>query len=478
MYWLAAFLPHLPLAVFLRGTRRPGPFAVVDVSRPPRVLAASRAAAAAGVRPGMTLAAAAALAPGIEARARDGAAEARALEGLAAWALKVTPRICLEPPAGLLLEVAGSLGLFGGLAPLSARLGRGLAALGYPGARLGAAPTPAAAWLLARAGDKAPVTDPADLAGRLGPLPLAVLDLPPRAAADLKAVGAATLGDLLALPRGGAARRFGPEPLDRLDRALGRVPDPRRPFAPPPVFDARLPLPAETDDREALLFGARRLLAELEGHLEARGAGVDALTLHLAPDGAPPVPLPLRLTGPSRDARLLLGLVRAHLERLALPRPVAELRLHAGPPVPLAARERPLFGEREAAPEDFLPLLERLRARLGNGTVGGLAAVADHRPERAWGPCPPGAGDAPAPPPAARPLWLLAEPAPLKVVDGRPWLDGPLNLLAGPERIEAGWWDGADLARDYYRAEDPRGGRHWVFRRRPGGGWFRHGLFA
>ena len=39
-----------------------------------------------------------------------------------------------------------------------------------------------------------------------------------------------------------------------------------------------------------------------------------------------------------------------------------------------------------------------------------------------------------------------------------------LNCSAGPERIESGWWDGADVARDYYLARDAQGARQWVFR--------------
>lgn len=486
MHWLAAFLPHLPLEVFLRGAPQAGPFAVLTADRPPRVLAADRAAAAAGVRPGMELAAAAALAFGLMARERDEAAEAAALEGLAAWAMGFTPVVSPEPPAGLLLEVGGSLGLFGGLAGLGPKIRRGLVNLGHRSARVGSAPTPRAAWLLARAGDPRPVADMADLPGRLAVLPLWALDLSPRALADLGRVGTATVGDLMALPRAGVAERFGQAVLLALDRALGRAPEPRAAFVPPARFDARLPLPAETADREALRFGLARLVRELADFLAPAGAAVDALTLHLVPEGAdaPPQTIEAHLAAPARDRDLLLMVLMTRLERLSLARPVAELRLSAPRTVPLAARHRALFGASggEDRAEAFSPLLERLRARLGASAVGGLCAAPDHRPERAWRACAPGEAG-PDLPPAPRPVWLLDPPQPLPVVRGRPWLGGPLALAAGPERIEGGWWDGHDVARDYYRAEDGAGGRHWVFRSRKRGGgrgrgWFRHGLFA
>jgi protein ImuB len=78
-----------------------------------------------------------------------------------------------------------------------------------------------------------------------------------------------------------------------------------------------------------------------------------------------------------------------------------------------------------------------------------------------------------------RPFWLLPAPQPLAEVDAVPHHGGPLRLLAGPERIESGWWDGADVARDYFVAQAPDRSLVWVYReRRSPGGWFLHGLFA
>ena len=77
-----------------------------------------------------------------------------------------------------------------------------------------------------------------------------------------------------------------------------------------------------------------------------------------------------------------------------------------------------------------------------------------------------------------RPVWLLAEPEPIgHRLEAQPWV-----LRDGPERIESGWWDGADVRRDYFIAENPRGETVWIYRdHRYGtddGEWFLHGLFA
>jgi protein ImuB len=64
-------------------------------------------------------------------------------------------------------------------------------------------------------------------------------------------------------------------------------------------------------------------------------------------------------------------------------------------------------------------------------------------------------------------------------MQGQPWLQGELCLRAGPERIESGWWDGQDITRDYFVAENLKGSRFWIFReRREKDSWFLHGIFA
>ena len=55
----------------------------------------------------------------------------------------------------------------------------------------------------------------------------------------------------------------------------------------------------------------------------------------------------------------------------------------------------------------------------------------------------------------------------------------PLTVQAGPERIESGWWDDGDTARDYFVAIDTAGRKLWVFRERQGEKqWYLHGLFG
>lgn len=443
------------------------------------VLVANEVALAKGVRPGMALSAAYALARDLEVKRRDPALEAQALRALAAWAGQFTPSVALDEH-GLLLEVSGSLKLFAGIEPITAKLRSGITALGFT-ASLACAPTARAAWWLACAGKETMVSDAAQLPSKLAALSIYTLDWPADTLTMLDAVGVNTLGEVMALPRDGFARRFGQPLLDQLDQALGRAPEAHVFFVPPERFRSRLELPAAVERSDALLFACRRLLVELSGVLAARASGVQQFHLTLEHDDRRETALTFNLVAPGRDATHFGLLVRERFGKLELSAPVYALVLCADTLLPLAGTNLTLFRDKQDGATDWPRLVERLRARLGVTAVHGLSMVAEHRPEYVVRPAAPGTA-APRtgwPQFGERPLWLLAAPQPLIEVDAKPMLRGPLALLAGPERIEAGWWDGDDIARDYFIAQDTGQALLWVYReRRDPGGWFLHGLFA
>jgi len=208
------------------------------------------------------------------------------------------------------------------------------------------------------------------------------------------------------------------------------------------------------------------------------------------------------LAAPAREPAHLVMVLRERLARVALPAPVVAITLASEATAPLPGRNLGLLPGDEALA--VAPLLDRLRARLGEDAVTRVIPHAEHRPEHAWksrvrpcfstnlaatataagkaGPDPAritaGSAKACPVPDAPRPVWLLAEPEPLgHHLDARPWV-----LRDGPERIESGWWDGADIRRDYFVADNPRGEQVWIYRdHRYGiddGEWFLHGLFA
>jgi protein ImuB len=380
------------------------------------------------------------------------------IESIAGWACQFTPKVSLERPDALLAEVSGSVRYFGGAPALLEALRAGLAALGAD-ASLATASTARAALWLARAGTSAP----------LETLPLEATRWP---LDFFRSIGVATLGELARLPRAGLARRCPRVVLEELDAALGLREEPRPFFMPPERFAARLELPAEVTQAEALVFAARRLLLQLQGLLAARHAGVRSFVLTLLDCRGKAKPLAVNLASPARDAERFVRLLRERLAVLELSEPVQAIAVEAEDFVPLAGRSGAFFGDAAREAEGWAELVERLRARLGADAVHGLTTVPDHRPEHAWRRIEPGDWD----PrefrsPGARPAWLLERPRPLAA--------GRFELLAGPERIECGWWDGDEARRDYFVAR-LEGSLAWIYREQAGGhgDWYLHGFFA
>jgi protein ImuB len=309
-------------------------------------------------------------------------------------------------------------------------------------------------------------------------MPISVLDLSPDMSVLLQDIGARTIGECLALPRDGLARRGGRELLAQLDRAIGVTQDPRPVFAPPQNFKATLPLPAPVGSAEMLLFAARRLIADLCGLLAAIGKGAQHLEFLLSHEDGPETRLPLSLVAASRDPSHLTNVLRERLERTQLPSPAIAMTLESKTLLPLAPGNRAFLPDEREQSEALARLVERLRARLGENSVQGLDVVADHRPERAWHAHEPGNGDGAwiTWRPSARPLWLLNTPRPLAQVREIPHHEGPLTLMTSAERIESGWWDDNDVGREYFVARNPAQSLLWIYRDIQG--WHLHGFFS
>jgi protein ImuB len=508
MLWIAVHLPQLSLESFAATVDpawRHRPLALVEAHR---ITQADARATALGVLSGIKRATALMLESDLVLGQSDSARDAVALQAVAHAALAFTPMVCIESTDGagtpapvVLLEVQASLRCHGGFRKLLDRLRRALQPLGHQ-ACIASAPTPLGAALLSRWRDdlaSGPHSiDPAVHRRLLDDAPVWLLGPGREHWEALQGMGLRRLSDLHHLPRSGLARRFGPGLLADLDRARGDAPDPREPLVPPAVFDQRIELFTRADNTEQMMAGARVLITRLLAWARARQSRVRGFTLRLHHETRQRVAssseVAVGLAEPSADPQHLLSLLSERLARLPLAAPALELSLHCDALVQSGPPNAELFPTRSSEREGLTRLIERLQARLGADGVQRLTLVADHRPERAiaWvpaqaaaaGPAPPLIDPASAP---TRPLWLLREPQPLPERASHPWLDGtPLQLLAGPERIESGWWDGALAARDYFIARAHDGALVWVYRMRlplasstpEGNGWFLQGRFA
>ncbi|MBI5498418.1 MAG: DNA polymerase Y family protein [Deltaproteobacteria bacterium] len=482
----AAAREDAPRAVALKPGRRPraGGAEVVPHARLAQVDGRARGL---GLRPGLTVAAARAMAPALQV-AVVFAGEARAcLEGLAEAALVFSPGVEVAEPDALLMELTGTAALFGGEEAWAHGVLARLAVGGHR-ARLALADGPGVALALARHGPRSPCLLPqGGGAAALRELPAAALGFGPVARQWLAAAGLRTVADLQRQPRDALARRLGAEAprLRLLEVGTDTLADarPLRPHQPP----ARLAHGVEfadtpVEDVEPLVFCAKRAVDALAARLAGRQLAARELVLSLvhvpAPHAQPvadtrlqlPLALPLWL---SAD---LLGALRPLLERTVLPAPVRSLRLEIPatterPPVQVDAVDpatadgsAPGLRARPADPDGLPRLWAELVAELGADRVGLLGLSGSHRPEDATRLSPPGLEeDPPGPRKPARPppsqVWMnpaLCSPwfpdrdppppppegpaSPLPLLPPAPARAGhhPLRVLATP-RLLAAW---------------------------------------
>lgn len=437
---------------------------------------------------------------------------ANAANAWAWWALQFTPLVARMEDA-LVLEVSASERLFGGRQPLLDQLLKPKWPLALMKYEHGATSLVAFGRLQC-SGEGAGHAVPIDA------LPLSTLVAARTHLPTLARLGLSTWGQLRALPRGALVRRFGAGLVDALDCAYGQRAEIYPWLTLPEVFDAPLELLSSVESAPALLFGARRLLAQLQVWLRARQRGVLALELLWELDarrsnalhvdahhhGGSQGRLELRTAQPTQDMQHLARLLAEQLERVTLPAPVLHLRMRSLQTQGLSGESASLLPEDVRRGDNLHQLLERLSARLGAEQVRRVHLQADHRPEhmQRWVAATENAIKFRAVDPystrargqndskllgwqALHPTWLLATPQRLGVHQGCPHYQGPLTLLVGPQRLEAGWLEGDAALRDYYVARSAIAGLVWVYCERLGGqgavgqgqaSWYLHGLFA
>ena len=471
------------------------------------VAAVTEAARAAGARPGMRLTDARALDPGLVAVAADGDGDRALVDRLARWSSRWSPLVEVDGADGLRLDASGVAHLFGGEAGLLRDIEKRFAAMGLT-VRVAVAGTAGAAWGLARFS----MQRNSDGMETVAPLPIAALRLPAGVVRTLQRLGLKTIGALVGVPRRSLARRFreADNPLDALDRMLGRTPEPlsATPVDPPPRALLRLAEPVA--DPSAAAQALALLVPDLARQLEARRLGVRRLVLAgYRVDGEVQV-ADAACAIATREAAHLLRLLKDKTDTLDPGFGFDAFALEASWSEPLDSGQDGLVGGPPPALE-VARLVDRLSVKLGADKVRRPQRHASHVPERASGwrravetsnnpSTIASAGNGPPPREPAgriRPQRLLDRPEAIAVIYATPeglprrfvWRRGvhDVTRAEGPERIAPEWWRerGTARLRDYYRVEDREGRRYWIYREGLFGDgrggdplWYLHGLFG
>ena len=459
-----------------------------------RIAAADRRAQSLGVVPGELLADVRARIGALDVREARPEADHQALIKLARWAACFSPYVA-PWEHGLTFDIEGCAHLFGGEERMARQMRERLSRFGLT-ARIAIAGTIGAAHALCCFGPEEIVVPAGREEEALARLPVAALRISQKQAASLVRLGLKRIGDVARLPRAPLAQRFGADFVERLDQALGRLPEPFSPLAAPVAYRALATLAEPIAAQKHILDLARRLASDLVPALARDGKGARLLRLTLYRVDGETRDMTVGLAAASRDAVHIVNLFSLKLDALAEDYDAGfgfeAARLDALECEAMPSAQETLTAEK---PEENLSLLiDRLGSRLGLENVVRFKPEDTHIPERAvvYSSAAPDWSGESCPP---RPLLMLpcAEPAEVTALmpEGPPrrfrWRGVSYGVAhsEGPERIRPEWWrkQQRPRTRDYYTVEDEAGRRFWLYREVMACGdtnprWYVHGVFA
>jgi len=493
--YLAIWLPYLATDRLIKidPDLKDKPFVLAATEKGRMVIkASSPKAMQEGIAVGKVLADARAIMPALQEFDYEPEVLSSVLEALAEWCMRFSPIAAVDGTDGIILDVSGCPHLWGGEEPylqaITARMAQG----GYH-IKAAIADTIGTAWAVARYSAEPAIVEIGKHSEALTVLPPEALRLESAVVQRMQKLGFRTIGQFMNMPKSTLRRRFGDSLIQRLGQALGSHPEILKPVCPIEPYLERLVCLEPICTATGIEIALRHLLEQLCKRLEQEGKGIRTAVFK-----------GYRIDG--NVQQISIGTSRAsgserHLFRLF------ELKIATIEPalgIELFVLEAPLVEElgdlqdklwdTKGDQSKVAELLDNIAGKVGMQAIHRYLPAEQHWPERSI--IETGSLDqmpaTPWPQDKWRPLHLLEKPEPIDVMVPLP--DYPpilfthkgkvfnLTKADGPERIEQEWWAADGQPRDYYRVEDAKGARYWLF----GAGhyadgdvqWFLHGFFA
>ncbi len=296
------------------------------------------------------------------------------LSHILAIAHRLSPRIEICPPDGLLLEVTAKLER----KTLEKLLQQ------TPPLKVGISSTRITAILAAKTQSGA-VVPPGKEGDFLASLPVHLLSLALQES-DCKLLstfsqwGIRTLGELAALPEEELVARLGQTGLRLQKMARGQDTEPFQSYVEELHFEESQELEWTLDSLESLTFILGRILEQLCARLQNYGLAVDSLHLVLQLDNRTFYKRILQVAFPTRNPKLLLSLLRLDLQSHPPDSGIVGVSLQATPAPPRLIQHS-LLEPPLPNPEEMSRTLARLTALFGKSNIGSPALVDTHRPD-------------------------------------------------------------------------------------------------
>ncbi len=460
-----------------------------------RLFAVDHVAEKFGLHIGQPLANARAMVSELDVVPTNHQADAALLIQLADWCGRFTPVVALDPPDGLLLDIAGTNYLFGDDQNILGKILLSLRSINF--AVHGAvASTALSARALARYRDGCIVEEKGE-AKAVSPLPVEALQLDPVTTHAFRRAGLKTIGQAANRKRSEIVSRFGAATLSRIDEALGQGGKPITPRRPSPDYWKAQSFAEPVSTLDVIRAALQSIAANLCVIMEQQGVGARCLEASFYRADGATRHIAVETGGPLHTAAIIDRLFHERLASLSDPLDPGfgfdVIRLAATRVERINHASISLDMKAHAQVEiDFLT--DRLAARFGRECVVRFSPQETHVPEDEWFSASVQGSyksqtswqairmchEAPR-----RPSRLFVRPEPVEVAQD------PLRLFwrkvsriiiqwEGPERIAMAWWQEKKphTTRDYYRAEDAAGRRYWIYRNTNSAQWFLHGIFS
>ena len=474
--WLALYIPALPLQAFSHTLIESAPVAIFErEGRRPRIVARNQKAARLGIRLQSSLAEANALSDRLISLYRDPSREVVLLQKLAAAVSYLTPNIHISETFGLLLDVSGSLTLFGNAHSL---LNEAIGAIDKQQIRahIVIAPSARGARWLARAHRQLVVSD--RLADWLDDLPLYCTDFSPELIRELQELNLHNLADVRRLSTDQLGKRFGSDLSSVLAQAYGNTPQSLPFWQPRALFSETVEFLDLASEQSHWMPGVTVLLQQLQSFLLQRAVSTTSIQFHFFQGSQQRTDLLLNTSHGIHSSRQWQRLFEARLERITVPHEISSIELCCEHFEPMQFNELDFFDRCHDNNIQWQSLLALIKSRVGNQSL----LESPHSNHNAL---PESTATLPDDVSAdknytsLRPAWLVEPPRRLQGETMRKLF--ATMRIQHPERIQENWSMNANdrpVERDYYIATTPNHCVWWIFRERVAGFWFLHGIFA
>lgn len=483
--WWSRRKPALLNTSFVLATPDHGRLIITDIN-----LLAQKA----GIYPGMVVADARAIVPGIQVIDLDPQLREQLLQRIAQWCIRFTPVAAVDLPEGIILDISGCAHLWGGENKYADEIQDRFKLFGYT-VKIAVADTIGAAWAVARYGQQKNIS-PGEQLPALQYLPVVALRISPEIVEQLSKIGLNKIDFLFNMPRSSLRRRFGEQIIIRIRQALGEIDETLQPVLLPAEYQERLPCLEPISTVKGISIALEKLMSQLCNRLQAVGKGLRKCVFKgYRIDGK----IEQVQIGTNRATHNIQHLLKLFEEKLELIEPDLGIELFT---LEAAVVEEIIINQEKLwessgglAQNKITQLLDRIASKFGAHTIFRYLPDEHHWPERSirrtndiaerstidWNSN------------LTRPLLVLPTPELIQVMAPIP--DYPPKFFQyrgikhniikadGPERIEREWWIENGQHRDYYAVEDEEGKRYWLFRLGHYGEqeitqWYLHGFFA